>query len=69
MDAGADAGAEKLAGVNIITESGTYVIRQHGLNVLVRDFTEMGIDMVKKSYDMLDSYVGTSSKSSRGVAE
>jgi hypothetical protein len=55
-----DAGAEKLAGVNIITESGTYVIRQHGLNVLVRDFTEMGIDMVKKSYDMLDSYVGAS---------
>ena len=53
-----DPTAPLLAGANIITESGTYIIRHHGLNVLVRDFTEMGIDMVKKSYDMLDAYVG-----------
>lgn len=48
----------KLRGCNIVTASGSYLIRHQGVNVIVRDFTEMGIDMVKNSYEVLDAYIG-----------
>jgi hypothetical protein len=51
------AGSRPLYGLNVITESGSYMIRFQGHNMLIRDFTEMGINAVKCSYEMLDKYV------------
>ena len=48
---------EKHRGHNLVTESGSYMIRHQGFNIAVRDFTEMGIHMVKQSYSMLDNYI------------
>jgi hypothetical protein len=49
--------SDPLYGLNLVTESGSYMIRHQGHNMLIRDFTEMGIDAVKSSYEMLDKYV------------
>ena len=50
-------GSAKLYGLNVVTESGSYIIRHQGHNMRIRDFTEMGIESVKCSYEMLDKYV------------
>lgn len=46
-----------LHGINIVSESGTFIVRHHGSNILIRDFTEMGITNIEKSYDFLDEFI------------
>jgi hypothetical protein len=50
-------GGGRLLGLNIVTEAGTYVIRHEGYNVTVRDFTEIGIDKIEKTYDVVDAFM------------
>ena len=47
----------ELPGVNIITEDGTYVIRHDGYNVVVRDFTEIGIHRIHETYDVVEEHI------------
>ena len=47
----------RLLGLNIVTEAGTYVIRHEGYNVTVRDFTEIGIKNIEKTYDVVDAFM------------
>jgi hypothetical protein len=50
-------GQHTLSGLQLVTEDGTFVIKQLSGISLVRDFTEVGADAISESYSWLDTAI------------
>jgi hypothetical protein len=44
-------------GYQLITESGTFKIHYKSTNMLIRDFTECGIDNIEESYNIINNHI------------
>jgi len=49
--------AEYIRGTYLITEDGTFVLEYAGKQHLVRDFTEIGLDKIDQSYEMIQTFM------------
>jgi hypothetical protein len=50
-------GKYSLKGVFLITEDGTFILEHNKSMVLVRDFTEVGLDKIDQSYSMIQTFL------------
>jgi hypothetical protein len=44
-------------GINLVTEDGDFVLNYSGNQMLVRDFTEIGLDKIDQSYEMIQTFM------------
>jgi len=47
----------EVPGIFLITGDGMFIVKQNNVNVLVRDFTEVGLDQIDQSYEMIDFFM------------
>lgn len=50
-------GDDTMKGLFLVTEDGCMAISRNGQHILVRDFTEVGMNAIEQSYTMLDTFL------------